>query len=285
MTIFRRELKNNVKNEIIHDERNYESLAEFIKIVIDFNDRLYERIMKKRYDQSKDKAWLIYESTMKYVRSKKTISYIRNSEYTDPTLMKLDMIQRCKEKNFKNKKKSKKKLCYECEKTDHFIKNCRNENMISQQQLNITLKKVSETDDKKNIVNETKTLKISSNDKYYMINSITKLQKVIDAALDKTKRINFKIEKFRRSSTSHSKCIKEMFKSNLKYDYDDQTEQVINEMFKEFEIWINDLSNSKKKKQCTNHIVDIFERTLNSDISIKSCIKSIKEHSKLLNTT
>ena len=50
MTMFRRELKDNVKDEIMRDERDYKSFAEFIEIVIDFNDKLYERVMKKRYD-------------------------------------------------------------------------------------------------------------------------------------------------------------------------------------------------------------------------------------------
>ena len=112
---------------------------------------------------------------------------------------------------------------------------------------------------------------------------MTKLQKVIDAA--STKRINKKIEKFRRSSTSHSNCTKTMFKSNLKYNYNDQTKQVMNETFKRFETLINFSNNREKKEQYAERIVDIFERILNSDINIKSCIKSIEEQSKLLNTT
>ena len=50
MIMFRRELKDNVKDEIMRDGRNYESLAEFIEIVIDLDDKLYERVMKKRYN-------------------------------------------------------------------------------------------------------------------------------------------------------------------------------------------------------------------------------------------
>ena len=47
--------------------------------------------------------------------------------------MKLNITHRHKKKNFKNKKKRKeKKLYYECEKTDHFVRNCRNENMMPQ---------------------------------------------------------------------------------------------------------------------------------------------------------
>ena len=70
----------------------------------------------------------------------------------------------------------------------------------------------------KKTVNETITQKISSNDEYCIVNNKTKLQKIIDAASNKTKQINFKIEKLRRSSTSHSDCVKVMFRSDLEYD-------------------------------------------------------------------
>ena len=60
MIMFRRELKDNIKNEIMRDGRNYKNLAEFIEIVIDLDNKLYERVMKKRYDQFKDRAKFIY---------------------------------------------------------------------------------------------------------------------------------------------------------------------------------------------------------------------------------
>ena len=50
MIMFRQELKDNVKDEIMRDGRDYENLAEFIKIVIDLDNKLYKRVMKKRYD-------------------------------------------------------------------------------------------------------------------------------------------------------------------------------------------------------------------------------------------
>ena len=68
--MFRRELKNNVKDEIMRDERDYESLVELIEIVINFDDKLYKRVMKKRYDQFKNKVKFIYESTAEYAKSK-----------------------------------------------------------------------------------------------------------------------------------------------------------------------------------------------------------------------
>ena len=75
------------------------------------------------------------------------------------------MTHRRKEKNFKNKKKMRKrKLYYECEKTDHFVRNYRNESVMSQRQLNVTLKKIFETDDMKKIIDETAIQKVSSND-------------------------------------------------------------------------------------------------------------------------
>ena len=175
MIMFRRKLKNNVKDEIMRDERDYKNLAEFIEIVINLDNKLYERVMKKRYDQFKDRAELIYESAAEYAKSKQQ-SYIKNSEYTEFASMKLNMTHRRKGKNFKSKKESKeKKLCYECEKTDHFIKNCRNENVMPQRQLNVTLKKISETDNMKKTVNEAVTQKINSDDEYCIVNSRTEL--------------------------------------------------------------------------------------------------------------
>ena len=156
MIMFRQELKNNVKNEIMRDGRNYESFAEFIKIVIDLDNKLYERVMKKQYNQFKDKVKFIYKSVAEYAKLKQQL-YIKNLEYTESASMELYITHRRKKKNFKSKKKSKKeKLCYECEKTDHFVKNCCNENMMFQRQLNITLKKIFKTDDMKEAVNETK---------------------------------------------------------------------------------------------------------------------------------
>ena len=60
-----------------------------------------------------------------------------------------------------------------------------------------------------------------------------------------------------------------MFRSDLKYDWDDQIEQVLNETIKKLEALISPSSNQKKKEQYINDIVDTFEKTLNSDASIE----------------
>ncbi len=48
--MFRRDFKNNLKNEIMRDEKILNDMFDLIKVAIDFNDKLYERAMKKRYN-------------------------------------------------------------------------------------------------------------------------------------------------------------------------------------------------------------------------------------------
>ncbi len=48
--MFRRNLKNNLKNEIMRDDKFINDMFDFIEVVIDFDDKLYKRAMKKRYN-------------------------------------------------------------------------------------------------------------------------------------------------------------------------------------------------------------------------------------------
>ncbi len=50
--MFRRNLKNNLKNEIMRNERRINDMFNLIKVVINFDDKLYKKAIKKRYDQS-----------------------------------------------------------------------------------------------------------------------------------------------------------------------------------------------------------------------------------------
>jgi len=50
--MFRRNLKNNLKDEIMRNEKRINDMFDLIKVVIDFDNKLYKRAMKKRYDQS-----------------------------------------------------------------------------------------------------------------------------------------------------------------------------------------------------------------------------------------
>jgi hypothetical protein len=66
MTMFRRDLKNNLKNEIMRDDRSISDMFDLIEVAIDLDDKLYERAMKKRYDQLRERAKTSFESTIEY---------------------------------------------------------------------------------------------------------------------------------------------------------------------------------------------------------------------------
>ena len=62
--------------------------------------------MKKEYNLFKSRAEFIYESTTEYAKAKQQL-YIKNSEYTELTSMKLKMTHQRKKKILKIRKKMK----------------------------------------------------------------------------------------------------------------------------------------------------------------------------------
>ena len=50
MTMYRRGLKENVKDELIRAGMKIESLDDLIRTTIEIDDNLYERAIEKRYD-------------------------------------------------------------------------------------------------------------------------------------------------------------------------------------------------------------------------------------------
>ncbi len=48
--MFQQNLKNNLKDEIMRDEKILNDMFDFIEVVIDFNDKLYKKAIKKRYN-------------------------------------------------------------------------------------------------------------------------------------------------------------------------------------------------------------------------------------------
>ncbi len=69
MTMFRRDLKDNLKDEIMRDGKSISDMFDLIEVAIDLDDKLYERAMKKRYDQFKERAKTFFESTIEYQQS------------------------------------------------------------------------------------------------------------------------------------------------------------------------------------------------------------------------
>ncbi len=48
--MFRRNLKNNLKNKIMRDDKFISDMFDLIEVIIDFDNKLYKRIIKKRYN-------------------------------------------------------------------------------------------------------------------------------------------------------------------------------------------------------------------------------------------
>ena len=48
--MFRQDLKNNLKNKIICNNKFISDIFDLIKVVIDFDNKLYKRVIKKQYN-------------------------------------------------------------------------------------------------------------------------------------------------------------------------------------------------------------------------------------------
>jgi len=64
--MFRRDFKDNLKNEIMRDDKFISDMFDLIEVAINLDDKLYEKVMKKRYDQSRERAKTFFELTIKY---------------------------------------------------------------------------------------------------------------------------------------------------------------------------------------------------------------------------
>ena len=144
--MYRRKLKEQIKNEFMRDERTYETLDEFIEIFIDFDDKLYERVMKKKYNEKLKRRIKIYLNRLSssYFEKSNFDKRRRVDEYVDIVSMKLNFtIRFIKGKNLKVKRDNMKKdkTCYSCNKSSHFVKNCHSREIMFQRQINVMLKK------------------------------------------------------------------------------------------------------------------------------------------------
>lgn len=136
MVMFRRGLKDSVKDELMRDGRRNDNLDHLIKTAIDLDDKLYERSMEKRHD----------------IRSRGNAGYVPRRSWTakregsvdrgDP--MELDVTHKIRKgPNQKGKSNPTKKReglkCYACGKIGHMAKNCRSKNKVQRRQFNMTM--------------------------------------------------------------------------------------------------------------------------------------------------
>jgi hypothetical protein len=108
MTMFRRGFKDNLKDEIMRDGRFISDMFDLIEVAIDLDDKLYERAIKKRYDQSRERTEISFESTIEYyLEGSRSNQKYSNLNYRGPASMKLNFTQQRKEKNSKRKQGNK----------------------------------------------------------------------------------------------------------------------------------------------------------------------------------
>ena len=71
MTMFRRGLKDNVKDELIRDGRRIDSLERLIEAVINIDNKLYERVIEKRFNDLRSRVGT-YTGRLEYRRGGST---------------------------------------------------------------------------------------------------------------------------------------------------------------------------------------------------------------------
>ena len=242
MIMFRKEFKNNVKNELIRWNEELKNFNHLIETTIELDDKLYEKIMKKRYDESRERTDIFIEHFSE--RRKESRFNNRNHDkfnYYESMSMKLNFIQRRKKnKSFKDKQQDNRnnKKCYAYDKSNHFARDCRSKRLMFQRQINVTLKVVFEIEKnwKKAVYSEsTETSKDNSNDDYYLIEKSENLQQVLnETTSDKifaiTKKINFIIKRIvkERSKTLYlAQVYSEKITSSEKdYEWDSELEEI-----------------------------------------------------------
>ncbi len=66
MTMFRRNLKDNLKDEIMRDGKFINDMFDLIEVAIDLDDKLYKRAMEKRYNQLQERTKISFELAIEY---------------------------------------------------------------------------------------------------------------------------------------------------------------------------------------------------------------------------
>ena len=142
--MYRKDLKKSIKDEFMRYDDEIDNLNRLIETYIELDDKLYERVMKKRNSIFHER-FDIYEVSRESYRTQESNYDKRNNNYSknyyESMSMKLNFTKRRKGKNFKKKQNYKTKTCYTCEKINHFARDCRFKRLMSQRQINATLRK------------------------------------------------------------------------------------------------------------------------------------------------
>ena len=72
-----------MKDELIRDGRRIDTLKQLIKVVIDINNKLYERAIEKRYNNLRSRAGT-YTGSSDYRGGGSTRNLLKKKIYSDP---------------------------------------------------------------------------------------------------------------------------------------------------------------------------------------------------------
>ncbi|CAD0043000.1 unnamed protein product [Aureobasidium pullulans] len=150
MTMYRRGLKENVKDELMRAGMKIESLDDLIRATIEIDDNLYERAMEKRHDVAPrgKSGYVPYRSNNKGRNNFGN----RNNQYQDPygpMPMELDVTEGRRSNGRKQFKGKSSMTCYGCGKKGHMARDCHSKNKVPRRQFNMMQRRSSNEPERK----------------------------------------------------------------------------------------------------------------------------------------
>ena len=149
MIMYRKGLKESVKDELMRYGDEIDSLNQLIEASIELDDKLYDRAMKKRNQIPHERSGTYGGFGGSYRTSRSSYGKRNNNyskDYYGPMPMKLDLTKRRRGKNPRVKQGNENKACYTCGKIDYYARDCRSKGLVSQRQINATLRKELEAE-------------------------------------------------------------------------------------------------------------------------------------------
>ena len=155
MIMFKWKFKSHVKKKFMRWKTKIDTLKNLIKAVIEVNNKWY-KLQQKIHYVSREKSIIYVEQNKKnykknFQNENRNKSMINtNTDYYKFAFMKFNVTIKRKKKSFKRKKSKNKNIkCYNCDISNHIMRNCHKHNMMSQQQLNVMLNIETKNDQKK----------------------------------------------------------------------------------------------------------------------------------------
>jgi len=90
--MFKKELKKNLKDKLIRDKRELLNIKNLIEVAIKIDNKLYKRVIKKRFDQFYKKIKTFFKFIIEYYASKSYFKKYNNLNYRELAFIKLNFI-------------------------------------------------------------------------------------------------------------------------------------------------------------------------------------------------